>query len=62
MMSVAMETCCKSMFTMCAIPAVIASVIGMDNAISNVERHSQNPTVSAINTTNPMASVKGFHE
>src|SRR5262245_6305907 len=39
--SVAIETCCKSMPSRCIMPNVIASVTGIEIAINNAERHSQ---------------------
>ena len=55
MISVAMETCCRSTPTACAIPKVMASVMGMESAMRKAERHSQKP-ISAISTTRPIAS------
>ena len=55
MIKVAIETCCKSIPTAYIIPNVISRVIGMDTAISNAERHSQNPTRETM-TTSKIAS------
>ena len=41
--------------SMCIMPKVIASVIGMEIAISTAERHSQNP-ISETTTTRMIAS------
>ena len=42
-------------------PKVMASVMGIEIAISSAERHSQKP-ISAMSTTRPIASYKRFHE
>jgi len=43
MISDPIEICCRSSPSTDMKPAVIASVSGIDSAISNAERHSQNP-------------------
>ena len=55
MISEAIETCCRSIPSTCIIPNVIASVIGIDSAISSAERHSQKP-ISETSTTSTTAS------
>ena len=39
----AIETCCRSMPSMCIMPKVMARVRGMERAMSRAERHSQKP-------------------
>ena len=53
--NVAMDTCCRSTPNTCANANVIASVIGIEMAISTAERHSQNPISETI-TTSTIAS------
>jgi hypothetical protein len=55
MMSDAIEICCRSMPMANIIPNVIASVIGIESAISSAERHSQKP-MSDTTTTRMTAS------
>ena len=55
MMSEATDTCCRSTPRTDIIPNVIATVIGIESAISSAERHSQKP-ISATSTTRMMAS------
>jgi hypothetical protein len=57
MISDAIETCCRSIPSRYIIPKVIASVIGIDNAISTAERHSQKP-MSDTSTTRITASFR----
>ncbi len=55
MMSVAIDTCWMSMPSTWVTPKVIASVSGMEAAISSAARQSQNP-IRATRTTRTMAS------
>ena len=57
MIRVATETCWMSMPRRYIMPNVIASVMGMEIAMSRAERHSQNPMRETI-TTRTMASYK----
>ena len=57
MMSDAIETCWRSIPSTCIIPNVIASVIGIDSAISSADRHSQKP-ISDTSTTSATASYR----
>ncbi len=55
MINVATETCWMSMPSRYNTPKVIASVMGMEIAISTADRHSQKPSHDT-NTTRTMAS------
>src|SRR5215469_17243703 len=55
MIRVATETCWISTPSRCVNPNVIASVMGIDTAISTAERHSQKP-MSDTSTTSAIAS------
>ena len=57
MISEAIETCCRSIPSVLMTPNVIASVIGMDAAISMAVRQLQKPT-RATTTTSTSASIK----
>ncbi len=50
MISVAMETCWRSIPSVCAIPKVMKSVIGIASPISSAERQSQKPISETIIT------------
>src|SRR5258708_33763113 len=54
MMSVAIETCWRSSPITAAMPRLMASVMGMEKAISSAERQSQNP-IAETNTTRIIA-------
>ena len=55
MISVAIETCCRSIPSIKIIPYVMASVSGMEMAIRRGARHSKKPS-KATRITRPMAS------
>ena len=55
--SEAIETCCRSIPHNCINPKVIASVIGIDTAMSSADRHSQKP-MSETMTTRMIASSR----
>jgi hypothetical protein len=55
MISEAIDTCCTSRPSISIMPNVIASVMGIDSAISSADRHSQNP-ISDTRTTSATAS------
>src|ERR1700755_2246744 len=57
MISEAIETCCRSIPRVLMTPNVIASVIGIDAAISRAVRQLQKP-ISATMTTSTSASIK----
>ena len=60
-MSDAIDICWMSRPMICINPNVIASVIGIDNAISRAERHSQNPTKETRTTSSdrfPQAAIE----
>ena len=57
MMSVATDTCCRSMPNMYVTPKVMARVIGIARAMMSARRHSPNP-ISDTPTTRMIASSK----
>ena len=57
MISVAIDTCCRSMPSKRIIPKDMRSVNGIDSAISSAERHSQNP-INETMTTSAIASYR----
>ena len=57
MMSVATDTCCRSIPNMYETPKVMASVIGIARAMISARRHSQNP-ISETMTTRTIASIR----